>query len=92
MLYISHKGSASFLFRERYVPSLSHLPIFKRMCHLIHSLFISSHLNITRQQIIPSFAKLRDTGKYLAQIFVRVNLAKLATLDDGINNAGPFCV
>ena len=39
-----------------------------------------------------SFSKLRDTGKYLAQIFVRVNLAELATLDNGVNNAGPFCV
>ena len=52
----------------------------------------NSQLNITRQQVIPSFAKLRDTGKYLAQIFVRINLAELTALDNGVNNAGTFCV
>ena len=52
----------------------------------------NSHLNITRQQVIPSFSKLRDASEYLAQIFVRVNLTKLATLDDGVNNTGTFCV
>ena len=57
-----------------------------------HNLRTRLHFNITWQQIIPSFAKLRDTGKYLAQIFVRINLAELAALDNGVNNAGPFCV